>query len=373
MAAIEFPQKLTAQAIYAVYEASAKEEHRPHLGGSVVGHQCLRHLWMNFRWTLAKKFEGRMLRLFESGHLGEERMAQNLRQIGVDLSTHQPGTKKQWTVSIFGGHVGGSLDGFGTGFPEGPKTKALWECKTSNESKFNDMKAKGVQTANAKHYGQMQIYMGLTKLIRCLYTMINKNTDEIYTEWVHFDEGVYEIMISRARKIISAFEPPEKISNDSSYWICKQCDYHKICHKGQIPEVNCRTCAFSKPIGTENFETTRDAPNEGGEWECLRWKSKIPLEAQRQGCGDHRIIPIFVEHKTNKFVTIDNVSRNFVYENVESKKQWQQGNGHTALTSKELFDMQYAALGADVCQVKADANAQGIYTAKAVGGTSDEP
>ena len=80
MTAIPSPINSTVAAIYRGYEERSGEELRPHLGASQIGHPCSRALWYGFRWALAKDFDGRMLRLFETGQLVENRLIRDLRQ-----------------------------------------------------------------------------------------------------------------------------------------------------------------------------------------------------------------------------------------------------------------------------------------------------
>ena len=69
----------TVQKIYEHYEASRYNGHRAHLGGSQIGNPCSRALWYQFRHASSQSFEGRMLRLFETGDREEERIVANLR------------------------------------------------------------------------------------------------------------------------------------------------------------------------------------------------------------------------------------------------------------------------------------------------------
>lgn len=367
MADLGLPTKTTADMIVEWYAKSKQDKgHRPHLGASIIGHKCLRYPWMAYRWVHLKQHDGRLLRLFEYGHEAEVRMARNLRDIGVQLHTEEPGTGRQFTVSAFGGHFGGSMDGFGEGFHEGPSKLAVWENKTMSASKFETLLKGGVKKEQPQHYAQMMIYMGLMKVTRAMYTVENKNTDEIYSAWVHFDKEMFDTLMNRAFTIIKSFEPPEKVSNDGSFWICKQCDFHRHCHKGKVPEVNCRTCAMATPIDyTQDIESTNT--DSGGKWRCMRWNAEIPLDAQRVGCDAHRVIPIFL-NKTNKFTGVDSTTGNFKYVGGENGIEWEQGEGLTALTSKELVAMEYSVLASDICARKRDLVAQNIHTMKVVGG-----
>jgi hypothetical protein len=58
----------TVSAIYERYEARSGEWRREHLGGSQIGRECDRALWYGFRWATAPDFDGRLLRLFDTGH-----------------------------------------------------------------------------------------------------------------------------------------------------------------------------------------------------------------------------------------------------------------------------------------------------------------
>ena len=84
------PMHTTAALIYQAYESDADDGHRPHLGASLIGHACERHLWLTFRWARAKRWPGRMLRLFETGVLEESRIIANLRRIGVKVHETAP-------------------------------------------------------------------------------------------------------------------------------------------------------------------------------------------------------------------------------------------------------------------------------------------
>ena len=101
----------TREAIFTGYEMDASEGFRTHLGASLIGKACERALWYDFRWTTKAKFPGRVLRLFETGHLAEARLVQNLRRTGATVLEVDPETGRQFRVQAHGGHFGGSLDG----------------------------------------------------------------------------------------------------------------------------------------------------------------------------------------------------------------------------------------------------------------------
>ena len=281
-------QPHTATAILKGYERAAKEEHRMHLGASLIGKSCARAIWYTFRWADREAFSGQMLRLFQSGHLQEPRLIEDLQRIGVRVDAFQP-DGRQWTFKALGGHFGCSLDGVGLGLPEAPKTWHSFEFKTSNQKGFDKVSKEGVEKAKPQHWAQMQVGMGLSALERALYLMVNKNTDELYSERVPYDTVAYARLMHKAESIIKATEPPARLSERPDWFECKFCTFHALCHVDQTPEVNCRTCAHSTP----------DLSGTDGRWTCshedLQSMPVISEAVQRTGCSSHRYIPIFLE------------------------------------------------------------------------------
>jgi hypothetical protein len=350
MAAMPEPQHSTVQAIYRAYEAASADEHRPHLGASQVGHPCERRLWLTFRWAKLERFDGRMLRLFETGNLAEQRFVANLRAIGAQVHDLSP-SGDQWRVVAVGGHFGGSLDAAILGLPEAPKAWHVSEFKTHSAKSFAALCVDGLRKSKPQHYAQMQIYMGLTGMERGLYLAVNKNTDELYAERVEFDPAEFARLQARATRVITAAEPPLRISNDPAWYVCRQCNFHGLCHgDNEVPEVNCRTCAHSTP------ELDGDA-----RWSCPKVSndpniSSIPLATQRTGCISHRYIPILLERIARE---VDCVNGDVVYES-PSGNRWANGNGADALTSAEVYaleDKRSAAVAAGVKRALAE---QGI-------------
>ena len=156
----------TLTAIYADYEARQGNGFRDHLGASIIGKSCARALWYDFRWVTPARHSGRLLRLFETGQLEEDRLVRNLRATGATVLEVDPETGRQFRVEAHGGHFGGSLDGVAIGILEAPKTWHVLEFKTHGVKSFNELTAKGVVLAKPQHAAQMQIYMHLTGITR---------------------------------------------------------------------------------------------------------------------------------------------------------------------------------------------------------------
>ena len=67
----------------------------------------------------------------------------------------------------------------------------LWECKSANSKKFSEFVRKGVANANPVYAAQIALYQAYMDLTEnpALFTVMNKDTSEIYYELVPFDEG----------------------------------------------------------------------------------------------------------------------------------------------------------------------------------------
>lgn len=236
----------TIQKIFEHYQAKRKNEHRPHLGGSQIGNECSRALWYQFRWAWSPKFEGRMLRLFETGDREEDRIVRNLRDIGVTVWDRDPETGKQVRAEACGGHFALSLDGVGEGFPESGQPHTL-EFKTMNTKTFKALQNKGLKEVKPIYWAQCQIGMHLIGLERCYFFAVCKETDAIYGERVKYEKSEGMKLLAKAEQIVFADTPPAKLSDEPSDWRCKFCPYWAVCHGCKIPEAHCRTCAHVTP------------------------------------------------------------------------------------------------------------------------------
>lgn len=277
MAKIEPLRSPVAEAIERHYRDVQRPEDDERLRCSKLGEECERSLWYTYRWTTPlERFEGRIERLFQTGHREEERMIADLRAIGCDVIDRDPATGEQWRVT-FAPWLGGSADGKATGVPGAEKTEHLLECKTHNEKSFAAWKQKGVELSKPVHYAQMQLYMHGLGLTRALYIAHNKNTDEVDAERVKYDPLAAEKLLAKAERIAFA---PTPLPKQESY-ACKWCRHEKTCRYDDFARVNCRTCLHS--------ELTRD-----GEWRCTAHGRALTIEEQRAGCKAHLYIPELV-------------------------------------------------------------------------------
>jgi hypothetical protein len=188
--------------------------------------------------------------------------------------------------------------------------------------------------------------MGYTGMERALYMAVNKNTDELYAERVDFDPVEFAKLKARAERVIRAAEPPLRVSNDPSWFVCKMCDFHEHCHGEAAPAVNCRTCAHATP------EMDGEA-----RWSCAQhgdeaWKHV----SMAKGCKSHRYIPILLE----RFATQkDYVNGDVVYTTPTGDfANGEPSNG--ALASQEIRACEQKVMLADAYRIKCELMGQGI-------------
>lgn len=316
------------------YCQSYDDGHRNHLGASLIGDDCKRKLWYGFRWAFKKKFEGRLLRLFNRGHREEDRFIEWLEGAGFKvwaenrtgfyhhaesdsygisddpenmpdpmcepIHENNPSYKEhvaraklqgvkfpQFRVSAVNGHFGGSLDGI-CQFPESWNIPGffLLEFKTNGTGKgFNDLVSTGMAVAKHQHFAQTSTY-GSDENYRfewVLYLNINKNDDTIHIELVKLDWNLGNQMRIKAQQIIESQKPPPRLSLDRTYWKCKGCDFFELCHDSKPAEINCRSCKYAVPI--ENAQWICTLPEHEG-------FGPMPIEVIKVGCGRHEDITL---------------------------------------------------------------------------------
>lgn len=258
-------------------EKASKSRGRGHLGASMLGHPCDRWIWLAFRWAAKEEIPGRVLRLFRRGWNEERTILSDLRAAGCVISDTQPSVN-------FGSHVSGSADAIiESGVPEAPAKRHVGEFKTSNRDNFRALVRDGVRKAKLEHWVQMQVYMHGLGIDRALYYAVCKDDDSIYAERVRYDADAATRAIERAQRIATADRMPPPISSDPTWYQCRFCPAHDLCHGSRlVREVNCRTCAHS----TARADST---------WHCARHDAVIPtIEDQSAACRSHVLHPDLV-------------------------------------------------------------------------------
>ena len=260
--------------------------HRSHLGASLIGRECKRYLWYVFRWCLHEKTTGRQQRLFNRGHREEARFIEWLEGIGFkvwfenrDEGPNEKGEFPQYRISDVMGHFGGSLDGIAV-LPEryGIAEPVLLEFKTNGTGAgFNKLADDGMPIAKPEHFAQTSTYGKKYNFRYCVYLNINKNDDSLHIEVVKLNHNLGEQMIMKAEQIIMSQTAPARLSDNPTFHKCGYCHMKEVCHKGAVVEVNCRSCAFARPV-------------ENAEWLCEVHNGNIPKDFIAKACPSYKAI-----------------------------------------------------------------------------------
>lgn len=274
-----------------------QDENRKHLGFSLIGDECQRKLWYGFRWCKMPRPEPRVKRLFDRGHKEEDRFIDYLQGIGCTVKPFDPSYRLlieptnddylvcnvndpnfseldsmgavdvsddllhiqkanelglvypvQWRVSAVNGHSGGSLDGKGyLPLKFGIDEEILFEFKTHSDKSFKELKAKGMKMSKPVHYAQCCAYGYMMKLNYVCYVAVNKNDDAIHLEIIGLNHKTGETLVHKAERIIMTQEPPPRLHENPTFWLCKCCNYFSICHAKAEIDRNCRSCKHAEP------------------------------------------------------------------------------------------------------------------------------
>lgn len=285
-----------------------------------------------------------MYRLFSTGDHEEARFVADLRAIGCEVHDRDPDTGQQFEVSDLGGHFSGHMDSCILGLPEAPKTWHVGEFKTHNAKSYAKLVKEGVQKAKPMHYAQMQAYMHKTGMKRALYLAVNKDTDELYAERVYYDKDFASGLIEKARRIVTATDPPERISSRPDYYVCNFCDAHDICWGTQSPapalpvlSLSCRQCCHATPTMDGNAR-----------WVCEKHGRGLSPADQDRTCEDHIVLPGLIAFAKSTDYGKDAEG----YEWIEFKQNygnkdtpnWRHGRGPGCYGSRELMTLPAALL-----------------------------
>lgn len=207
---------------------------REYIGMSELGDECLRRVYYNTMDAPRKKLKGSKVRIFETGHVFEAMAARWLRAAGFVLMSHEI-NGGQIRVSTADNIIKGHLDGviisgpdIGVAYPIG------WETKALGDKWWKQIVKNGLEIANPKYYGQMQLYMAYQKLDNFLFTAINKNTEELYPEIIPFYPLSAQTFSDRGVNLIHACRegvPPKRMCPSASFFEAKWCEFVNVCFK----------------------------------------------------------------------------------------------------------------------------------------------
>lgn len=214
-------------------EESNKE--RSHLGASVIGKECPRAVALSYRKVSpdSASGNGRMVRLFNRGHMEEARLAGCLQVAGFALKLI---SKDGGQISYKTGDLQGSVDGV-IRLQDG--SLAVLEFKTMNRKTWDKLEKDG--QIKPEHIAQMQCGMHGLGLRRAMYLASCKDTDAIQVYLVDYDGEPTEFL-NLATDITNGLIPPKLANTD---FRCKFCDHKAFCHQAGAPVSSCRTCVHA--------------------------------------------------------------------------------------------------------------------------------
>lgn len=213
-------------------ELKDREPRRKYLGASIVGHHCERYLGYMFHQVPVDGagFSGRLYRIFDRGHKGEDRVAEYLRVAGFDLRTARE-DGSQFGFSALGGRFSGHIDGVILSGPLEIEYPVLWENKILNAKGFGHLYDHGLKESKPVYYGQAQIYEAYMEVGNTLFTAENADTCEIYGQVVPFDPPVAQELSDKAVRIVQSSAPEElpRCAREKTDFRCKFCAYAVRC------------------------------------------------------------------------------------------------------------------------------------------------
>jgi hypothetical protein len=233
----ELCDAIVAELDRGIIEKNKKERTRTYLGASSLGDPCARKIqyrYMGFDPDEDKGFPGKTLRTFSLGHAIEDLMVMMFRDAGFDLRVSKSMNDEQFGFSIADGEIRGHIDGVICGGPLNMPYPMLWECKSANDKKFKEFVNKGVAEANPVYAAQVALYQTYMDLADnpCVFTVLNKNTSEVYIELVPYNKKLAQDVSDKAVLILEASKAEDilpRIAQNEDFYMCKWCEFHKTC------------------------------------------------------------------------------------------------------------------------------------------------
>lgn len=199
---------------------------RKYIGASSIGSPCERKLWYGYTGVVGANNEPLLQRTFDIGKSLEGLVLDYLVDAGCSLvRSHNLLFLQHSSIPEFQGHADAIWS-----ITENPLREAIIEVKTARNSSFNVFVRDGLLKWHPVYYNQVQAYMGMSGIHEAYVIAINKDTSALHDECVRFDLMAYEMLCHKAERIIAATEPPPRINQNSTFFMCRGCQYKSICH-----------------------------------------------------------------------------------------------------------------------------------------------
>lgn len=279
---VALPKRAEDEMVDSIYAAIKREDvkgsdlYLGRLGSSFIGNECNRAIWLSWRAYDTSDFDGRMLRLFETGHLQEDRIVADLKRAGY-LVYDKDDEGNQFQEVDTTGHFITKLDGVIKGVPGSVNKPHILEIKTHNKNSFSGVVKHGVQKSKPLHYSQVQISMALKNINRTIYVALCKDDEQLYVERIKADPAEQSKLKAKIIRIVEATLKPAGISEDKTSFACKWCDMNEVCYGDKAPLKTCRSCKNS-------------IPSENGTWVCGLYGFERSLQEQKEACDAYEVL-----------------------------------------------------------------------------------
>lgn len=209
------------------------EQRRNYVGASVLGAPCDRDLF--YDWydvdEDTRPLTGQNIRIFDTGHMFEDLVAGWLKLAGFELRTRAP-DGSQFGFETVQGRIQGHIDGVILSGPVALPYPLGWEHKGLKSKSWSDVVKRGVRRSKEVYYRQVQMYMPYMQLDNFLFTVTNKDTQELWHEVIPFDQAEAQEVSDRGVSLLRQIEAgtlPPRIAATRDFFICRLCHRSKRC------------------------------------------------------------------------------------------------------------------------------------------------
>jgi hypothetical protein len=227
----------------------AGHEQKPYFGkrtisASIVGAECDAEIALKFRSFPQREPGPKATRIFKLGHLIEPLVIDYLIAAGIPVIPFADRNGyKQFTWTDYHGHAKVKVDGL---IKWHDKPTEILEVKSAKESSYSGMRDAGIKVANPKYYAQAQMAMGLSGYKSVLMVVYCKNTSQLFSERLEFDEEYWAFLKVKIERILEG--GAQKITKKEGDFRCMFCDVAGACWKAERPAIrHCHHCVFAHP------------------------------------------------------------------------------------------------------------------------------
>ena len=86
----------------------------------------------------------------------------------------------------------------------GQQTRGQRACLARFRRDLHVVARNGVEKSKPEHWAQMQLYMHWSGMERAYYLAVNKDTDDLYGERVHYDKEAATRLVAKAQAVVTA-------------------------------------------------------------------------------------------------------------------------------------------------------------------------